>query len=105
MKRQNLRLGALIFAALVLLVAGLACNPPGAGSPVVPPDTVTPFRPDGEATEPPTAEPTAPATVAVAETPAGGGGGSGPNLVITAVTLSTNTPALDGGLGSAAEVA
>jgi hypothetical protein len=95
MKRQNLRFGALVFAALMLLIAALACNPPGAGSPVVPPDTVTPFRPGGEATESPPAESTVPATAAVVETRSGGGG-SGPNLVITDVTLSTNTPALDG---------
>ncbi|MBN1810859.1 MAG: hypothetical protein JXA14_03390, partial [Anaerolineae bacterium] len=104
MKNQNLRLGAVVFAALMLLVAALACNPPGTGSPVAPPDTVTPYRAPGtEATELPTVEPTvpsgteptAPPTVVVVETPLGGGG-SGPNLVITAVMLSTNTPTLDG---------
>jgi hypothetical protein len=96
MKKQNLRLSAFVFAMLMLLLAALACNPPGAGSPVVPLDTVTPFRPGGEATESPPAESTVPATAAVVATRSGGGGGSGPNLVITAVTLSTNTPALDG---------
>ncbi|MBN1975969.1 MAG: hypothetical protein JW918_01090 [Anaerolineae bacterium] len=95
MKKQNLRLGTLVFATLMLLIAALACNPPGAGSTVVPPDTVPPFRPGGEATESPPAESTVPATAAVVETPSGGGG-SGPSLVITDVTLSTNTPAAGG---------
>ncbi|MFL7790716.1 MAG: hypothetical protein AB8I69_01130, partial [Anaerolineae bacterium] len=93
MKKQNSRLGLLVFAVLMLLIAALACNSPGAGSPAAPPDTVTPFRPGGEATESPTAEPTVPATAAVVETPSTA---SGPNLVITSVTLSTNTPAVDG---------
>jgi hypothetical protein len=99
MKNQSLRSHALVFAALMLLAASLACNPPGTSAP--PPDTVTPYLPGGEATEsptaeptvPPSAEPTTPPTVAVVETPATAGG---PNLVITAVTLSTSTPALDG---------
>jgi hypothetical protein len=101
MKNQNLRLAVLVFATLMLLVASLACDAPGASVP--PPDTVTPYLPGGGATESPTAEPTvpsgaeptAPPTIAEVETPSGGGG-SGPNLVITSVTLSTNTPAVDG---------
>jgi hypothetical protein len=101
MKDQYLRLAALIFATSMLLVASLACKPPGGSSP--PPDTVTPYLPGGGATETPTTEPTVPSgtepttppTVAAVETPSGGGG-SGPNLVITSVALSTNTPAVDG---------
>jgi len=91
MKNQNLHLAILVFAASMLLVASLACDAPGGGSP--PPGTVTPYLPGGGATEVPTTEPTTPPTVAVVETPPTAGG---PNLMITAVTLSTNTPAVDG---------
>lgn len=99
---KNLRIAVIVFATAMLFVASLACNPPGGGS--LPPDTVTPYRaPGAEATETPTAEPTVPSatestvppTVAAVETPTDDSG-SGPNLVITAVMLSTNTPGVDG---------
>ena len=60
MKAQNLRLPTLILATLMLLVAALACNLPQTGSPGGPPDTVTPYRPGGDATELPTTEPDPP---------------------------------------------
>jgi hypothetical protein len=75
----------------MLLIAALACNPPTAVPPGAPPDTVTPYRPGSGATEPPTAEPTVLPTVAAGETPSSGGE-TGPNLVITAVTLSSSAP-------------
>jgi hypothetical protein len=84
-----------VFATTMLLVAALACDLPQASPPAAPPDTVTPYVPGGEATEPPTAAPTVAPTAAVVDTPSSGGGGAGANLVITNVTLSNSTPGFD----------
>lgn len=94
MKDQILRQPMVVLATMMLLVAALACNPPQTSPPGGPPDTITPFRPGGEATVTPTAEPTAPPTAVVVDTPSGGGE-TGPNLVITGVTLSNSTPGLE----------
>ena len=91
---NSLRVPTIVLAVLMLLVAALACNPSQTSPPGAPPDTVTPYRPGGEATQPSTAGSTVAPTVPAADTPSGGGG-SGSNLVITSVTLSNSTPALE----------
>jgi len=89
MSKRNLRTGVVVLAVLALVTASLACNeqrrelpptpyvPPTAIPSSDPPPTVTPVPPTAESGPAPTEA-------------------SGPNLVITSVTLSTNTPPVDG---------
>jgi hypothetical protein len=81
----------MLSAALALVAASLACNPPQASTPLPPTAYVAP-------TSTPALAPTAATAAATAAAPPDDGGGTtpaagGPDVRITGVTLGTETPA------------